>query len=115
MNDIDGIRKFQYRPSRMKAHFDVDFIGETETFPGICVDISAAGIRAEFDGIVVVGSSGVLILRSQLGVLNLEAQVTYAVKSVVGIVFRFKTPLERGIAIRFIDAIAEFTRVLGSR
>jgi hypothetical protein len=115
MSDLDGIRKFEYRPSRVKAHFHIDFIGENETFHGICIDISVAGIRAEFDGSVVVGSSGVLILRSPSGVLNLEAQVTYAVKGVVGLVFRFKTPSERGMTIQLIDASAEFARVLGSR
>jgi hypothetical protein len=108
MSDLDRIRKFEYRPSRMKSCFEIDFIAEIETFHGICRDISAAGIRAEFDGLVVVGSSGVLILRNPCGVLTVDARVTYAEKGAVGLVFRFKTPLDRGMATRFITAIEHY-------
>ncbi len=111
MSYLESIRKFEYRPSRMKTGFNIDFIAEEETIHGICVDISATGLRGEFDGLVVVGSSGVLILSTPSGVLNLEAQVTHSEEGRVGLEFQFKTPLERGMATRFIASIGHCTAV----
>ena|ERR1035437_7138153 len=111
MSDLESFRKFEYRPSRMKTGFNIDFIAKEGTFHGICVDISGTGLRGEFDGLVVVGSSGELILSTPSGVLNLEAQVTHAEESRVGLVFQFKTPLERGMATRFIASIGRCTAV----
>ena len=105
MSDLENVRSFEYRPSRMKTGFLIEFTAEEKTLHGRCLDISAAGIRAEFEGLVVVGSSGVLILRSPSGVLNLKADVAYAEKGFVGLVFRFRTPSERGVATRFIASV----------
>jgi len=87
MSALENIRNFQYRHSRHEANFNVEFIAGGETFHGICKDVSDAGIRAEFDGSLVVGSSGLLILLKPTGELRLQAQVTYRDKSQVGLNF----------------------------
>lgn len=102
MSDVESIRRFQYRHSRHKANFSVEFIVGGQTFHGFCKDVSDAGIRAEFDGSVVVGSSGFLILRKPSGELRLEAQVTYLEKRQVGLNFLLKTISEHGTLIEFI-------------
>lgn len=106
MSDLESVRKFEFRPCRMKAGFDVTFLAGGETVHGICRDLSGAGVRAEFDGLVATGSSGELILRHPSGVLNLEAQVAYVEKSQVGLVFLFRTPSECALVTRLIAALA---------
>jgi hypothetical protein len=106
MSNLQSIRKFEYRLSRTNAGFNVDFIAEGETFHGLCKDISDAGIRAEFDGPMVVGSSGLLILRLSARTLKLEAKVAYVRNRQAGLVFACETPLELDAAVEFIAAIA---------
>jgi hypothetical protein len=106
MSSPNNIRKFEYRPCRITTGFEVDFVVNKETFHGICKDVGNSGIRATFDGPVVVGNSGLLILRHPVGMLQLDAQVVYIMKSQVGLEFRFNTPWECSMAIEYIASIA---------
>ena len=83
----------------------MDFVIEGAPFRGLCRDVSDAGIRAEFDDPLTVGSSGLLILRPANGVLELRAQVAYIEKQQVGLLFLFETPWERRMTIKFMAAI----------
>ena len=107
MRDVDSIRTFVYREPRMKTGFQVEFSCGGPQFWGFCRDVSEAGIRAEFDDPITVGSSGLLILRPPTGVLELRAQVAYVEKRQVGLLFLFETPWERRMTIEFIAAIAD--------
>jgi hypothetical protein len=89
----------------MKTGFPVEFSGEGPAFRGLCTDVSEAGIRAEFDDPIMVGSSGLLILRPPTGVLELLAQVAYVEKRQVGLLFLFETAWERRMTAEFIVAI----------
>jgi hypothetical protein len=109
MSNPNGIRKFQYRPCRVTAEFDVEFVTGEKTFHGSCKDVSDAGLRAEFDGSVAIGSTGLLILRHQMGVLRLESQVAYIEKSQVGLVFLLKTAWEVEVLAAFIASISNPT------
>jgi hypothetical protein len=109
MRDLDSIRRFVYREPRMSTGFHVDFIAGSSPFRGLCRDVSDAGIRAEFDDPLVVGDSGLLILRPSTGVLELHAQVAYIEKRQVGLLFLFETPWERRMTVDFIAAIANDT------
>jgi hypothetical protein len=109
MNDLSGVRKFEYRPSRIAAGIDVEFKTGGDTIQGACRDVSDTGIRASLDGSVVVGSSGVLTLRHTIGVLALEAQVAYVDKSQVGLTFLFKSNWEREITAEYIASIVNLT------
>jgi hypothetical protein len=93
----------------MRIGFDVDFEAGDETFHGLCRDVSDAGIRVEFDGSVVVGIGGLLILRHPTGVLKLEARVAYIEKCQVGLLFLFTSQWERELTIEFIASIANHT------
>ena len=106
MNELDSIRRFEYRPCRLKTGFGVDFVAGGETLHGLCRDVGDAGICAEFDGSLAVGASGLLILRHPAGVLKLEARVAYIEKCQVGLVFLFQTPAECEITSEFIASIA---------
>jgi hypothetical protein len=108
MEELDGIRKFQYRQPRLRTGFDVDFIAGEETFHGLCRDVGDAGIRAEFDGSVIAGSIGLLILRHPTGVLKVDAQVTYNENDQVGLVFHFQTPWQRKLTIEFLASITNY-------
>ncbi len=109
MSDPKSARKFEYRPSRKKAGFGVDFLVGQVTFHGICRDFSDAGVRAEFDGNLEIGHAGVLVLRHPSGLLSIEAQVAYVEKGEAGLVFLFKTPLERTMTTQFISEIANYS------
>ncbi len=106
MSELDSIRKFEYRPSRISAGFSVEFMTEQETIQGLCRDVSDSGVRARLDGSVAVGDSGLLILRHPAGVLEIEAQVAYIDRFQVGLEFRFKTSWERELTIEYIALIA---------
>jgi hypothetical protein len=106
MSALDGIRRFTYREPRMAAGFRVDFVTTGSPFRGLCRDVSEAGIRAEFDDPLTVGSSGLLILRPPTGVLELRAQVAYIEKEQVGLLFLLETPWERRMTMEFIAAIS---------
>jgi hypothetical protein len=106
MRDLDGIRRFVYREPRTTTGFHVDFVVAGPPFRGLCRDVSDAGIRAEFDDPLIVGGSGLLILRPPTGVLELRAQVAYIEKRQVGLLFLFETPWERRMTIEFVAAIA---------
>lgn len=111
MSDIESMRNFEYRRSRMKTGFGVDFVSGGETLQGICGDVSDAGIRAEFSGTLVVGRSGLLILHHPKGEFQLEAQVAYTEKHWAGLVFLFKTPSDCDMAIQFVASISSLTAV----
>jgi hypothetical protein len=104
---VDSLRKFQYREPRLKTGFNVDFVAKGQLFSGLCRDVSNAGIRGEFEGPIVVGSDGLLILRPPFGVLELQAHVAYIEKRQVGLLFVFDTPWERTTTLDFIAAIAK--------
>jgi hypothetical protein len=93
----------------MTTGFTVEFATGGPPFRGLCRDVSDAGIRAEFDDLIEVGSSGLLILRPPTGVLEIPARVAYVEKRQVGLFFVFKTPWERRITNDFIAAIAKVT------
>jgi hypothetical protein len=103
---LDSIRRFVYREPRMATGFQVDFVAGGAPFRGLCRDVSDAGIRAEFDDPLIVGGSGLLILRPPTGVLELRAQVAYIEKRQVGLLFLFETCWERRMTTEFIAAIA---------
>jgi hypothetical protein len=105
MRAVDMIRTFVYREPRMKTGFQVEFSSGGPQFRGFCRDVSEAGIRAEFDDPITVGSSGLLILRPPTGVLELRAQVAYIEKRQVGLFFLFQTSWERRMTIEFIASI----------
>jgi hypothetical protein len=105
MRAVDIIRTFVYREPRMKTGFQVEFSSGGPQFRGLCKDVSEAGIRAEFDDPITVGSSGLLILRPPTGVLELRAQVAYIEKRQVGLLFLFQTSWERRMTIEFIASI----------
>jgi hypothetical protein len=107
MNDLNGIRRFEYRPCRVKAGLTVEFVTEDGTYLGVCKDVSDEGIRAILDGSVEVGCTGLLFLRHQTGALEVEAQAAYVDKCHVGLAFLFKTSWERAITLEFIASIAE--------
>lgn len=104
--DPSRVRRFEYRPCRIAAGFDIDFVSGGETFHGLCRDVSDAGIRATLDSSVDVGRSGLLILRHPTGVLELEAQVAYTDNRQVGFVFLFETPWECALTIEYMTSIA---------
>jgi hypothetical protein len=106
MTEPSNIRKFEYRPCRIAAGFDVDFVVGGETLHGICGDVSNSGVRASLNGSVAIGSCGILILRHPMGVLELEAQVAYLDELHVGLEFLFKTPWECAMTIEFVALIA---------
>ncbi len=106
MRDLDSIRSFIFREPRMTTGFRVDFVTGGPSFRGLCRDVSDTGIRAEFDDPLIVGGSGLLILRPPTGVLELRAQVAYIEKRQVGLLFLFETLWERRMTIEFIAAIA---------
>jgi hypothetical protein len=101
----DSGRKFEYRPCRVTAGFDLEFVAQGKTLHGLCEDVSSEGIRATLDGSVIVGSFGLVVFSHSTGVLELEAQVTYIDKCHVGLVFLFQTPSERRIIDSLIDSI----------
>jgi len=106
MTELKGIRKFEYRPCRIAAGFDVDYIVGDETFIGLCRDVSDTGIRVKLDGSVVVGDIGLLTLRHPMAILKIEAQVAYIDKCYVGLIFEFETPRERAATAEYMAVIA---------
>jgi hypothetical protein len=93
----------------MATGFAVDFAPAGAPCRGLCRDVSDMGIRAEFDDLIEVGSSGLLILRPPIGVLEIPAQVAYVERRQVGLVFLFQTFWERTMMIEFIAAITKTT------
>jgi len=108
MCTLTSFRKFEYRLIRITAAFNVDFIAEGETFHGSCKDVSDTGIRAEFEVPMVVGSSGLLILRPSPRIFKIEAKVSHITNRQVGLAFVFETPLELDNAVQFIASIAKW-------
>jgi len=106
MSALKSIRKFEYRPCRIAAGFDVDFVVGAETIHGRCRDVSDTGIRAALDVFVSVGSSGLLILRHPTGELEIESRIAYAEKDHVGLIFLFRSSWEREITSDYIASIS---------
>ena len=101
----DSVRKFEYRPCRITASFDLEFVAQGKTLQGLCEDVSHEGIRATLDGSVVVGSFGLVIFSHATGVLEIEAQVAYIDRGHTGLVFLFQTPWERAMIDKLIALI----------
>jgi PilZ domain len=106
MRDLDSIRRFVYREPRMATGFPVDFLAGGSLLRGLCRDVSEAGLRAEFDDPLILGDTGLLILRPPTGVLELRAQIAYIEKRQVGLFFLFETDWERRMTVEFVAAIA---------
>lgn len=107
MNGPENIRSFQYRPSRITAGFNVDFVTNEETFHGLCRDISETGLRAAFDYALDVGSSGTLTLLHPIGTLTLEAMIGYVDRTEAGFEFVFRSARDHEIATEYIAGIAK--------
>jgi hypothetical protein len=107
MHQPNSVRKFEYRPCRVRAGLEVEFVTKGATLRGICKDVSDEGIRATLDGSVDVGSTGLLILRDSKGALEIEAQAAYLDECYVGLAFLFRTSWERAITFEFIASIAD--------
>ena len=105
MKGLERVRKFEYRPCRIEAGFQVDFVAGAETLHGSCRDVSDAGIRASLDGPVAVGCTGLLILRHPTGVLQVQAQVAYIDRGQVGLVFALQTRSEHEMTKKYIGSI----------
>jgi hypothetical protein len=105
MKTEDSVRKFEYRPCRITASFDLEFVAQGKTLLGLCEDVSHEGIRATLDGSVVVGSFGLVIFGHAAGALEIEAQVAYVERSHIGLVFLFQTPWERAMIDKLITSI----------
>jgi hypothetical protein len=106
MSDKNGVRKYEYRPCRVEAGFNVDFRSGEKTLGGLCSNVSNTGIRAVLDGPVFIGSAGLLALRHPMGALQLEAQVAYIENGQAGLVFLFQSDWEREVTASFIASIA---------
>jgi len=106
MTDLESVRKFEYRPCRIAAGFDVEFTTGGQSFQGVCGDVSNAGVRVKFDGQVAAGSSGLLILHHPRSVLELQAHVVYTDQDHVGLAFEFQTPWEVEATTEYIAAIS---------
>jgi hypothetical protein len=102
---VDSIRKFEYRQPRLSAGFTVEFVLAEQTLQGRCRDVSDTGIRAEFNGAIDVGETGMLILRHPMRVLRQEAEVAYLGRGGVGLSFVFDSPQQRNLTIQFISQI----------
>jgi hypothetical protein len=99
------MREFSYRQPRMMTSFRVEFCVGDDCFHGFCRDISERGIRAEFVDPLIQGSSGLLILRPRIGVLEVRSQVAYVEDDHAGLLFVFQTPMERKMTAEFIAGI----------
>jgi hypothetical protein len=106
MSENDIVRRFEYRPCRIPAGFNIDFEVKGHIIFGYCKDVSEEGIRATLDGPATVGASGRLTLRHPSGVLEIEAQVAYIEECHFGLVFVFQTPWERALTTQFIASIS---------
>jgi hypothetical protein len=102
---LDIIRRFEYRRPRLTTGFSVEFVLTEQTLYGLCRDVSDAGIRAEFNGAMSVGKTGMLILRHPMRVLRLEAEVAYLGKSGAGLSFLFDSTQQRELTVQFISQI----------
>lgn len=89
----------------MPTGFAVEFSVGAVTLNGLCRDVSEAGIRAEFDGTVTLGASGVLFLHHPIGKLQLQAKAAYIETCQVGLVFLFQNDRERQITSDYMISI----------
>ena len=107
MKTEDSVRKFEYRPCRVTASFDLEFVAQGKTLHGLCEDVSHEGIRATLDGSVVVGSFGLVIFGHATDLIEIEAQVAYIERSHIGLVFLFHTQWERAMIDKLIASIQD--------
>jgi len=101
------IRNFEYRLPRITTGFRVEFKVNGDILRGLCRDFTEAGIRAELDGAVVVGSVGTVILRYASRVLEVEAQVAYLERHQTGLVFLDRTGHDRDEALQLMTLLAK--------
>jgi hypothetical protein len=106
MSEPTSVRKFEFRLPRTGLGCNVEFLTGGAAHHGICKDVSEAGVRAELEGSVVAGNTGLLILRHPAGVVKLTAQVAYVEDCEVGLVFHFETLWERKMTSEFIASIS---------
>ncbi len=88
------MRRFEYRSARLATGFPIDFVLRTQTLRGLCTDVSDAGICAEIEGAVAIGSVGTLVLRHPECVLRVEAEVAHMDADHVGLAFCLHLPHE---------------------
>jgi len=106
MSNQSTVRRFEYRPCRIEAGFNVDFRLGERTLYGLCRNVCNTGIRAVLSGPVLIGSCGLLALRHPIGALQLEAHIAYIENGQAGITFMFNTAWEQRVTEKFIASIA---------
>jgi hypothetical protein len=72
-------RTFEYRPSRIKTVFPMEFVQGGRTFHGRSIDLSEGGIRSFLDGLPTVGSGGTLVLHPASGRFECTARVVSSI------------------------------------
>jgi PilZ domain len=100
------MRKLEYRCPRLGSMIEIEFAVNGETLYGRCKDISASGIRAEFDRPATVGSYGPLVLHHGEGAVRRRAQVAYLDGLIVGVSFLSSESGEGDEVARLIALIA---------
>lgn len=101
---MSNVRKFQYRPSRKKAVFPIEFKTEMGVFRGVCRNVSNTGIRAEFETPLTVGDAGCLVLCHPLRSIEVDARVAYIEETEVGLEFEFGSAWQRGQVLGLLSS-----------
>lgn len=101
-----NVRTFEYRACRIDTTFAVDFESGGEKSRGLCRNVSAAGICAEFDIPLSIRASGTLTLYHRRSTLQIPAEVSYVQQGQVGLIFQFHSPQEREQMAAFAALIA---------
>ena len=104
------MRKLEYRRPRRPVSFTVEFLSNGEILRGLCRDVTDAGLRVDFDGRAIIGTSGTLTLRHPTRVFSIKATIAYLDNAHTVLTFLFDTPQERGTAAQFFTSIAPLQR-----
>lgn len=104
MRDLENVRTFKYRQSRVDAGFKVRFVTNDGFVDGICRNISGNGLRAELLDPAVVETSGTLTLYHPARTVELDAKVTYVDGAESGFVFLFRSGWEREAVQALLNA-----------
>ncbi len=103
------MRKFEYRPPRLRSNFTIEFILGDRTLRGHCINASDSGIRATLDGEVPTGSTGLLMLRHPNRALTIQAVATHLQADEVGLSFIFRSKTQRELTQRFLASATNRT------
>jgi len=105
------MRKFEYRPPRLRSNLRVEFLLPDRTLHGWCINISDSGIRVTLDAKAPIGSTGSLILNHPQCSFTIEAVVSHRqiITGEVGLSFIFHTPQERELARQFLNFTTEYS------